>query len=92
MEEGAMWSQRTERGYEKLKPLGIPGGRLPHFSIALPKVIELDEGDKLHLDCTVDGWPRPSCKFCSNSFLELPNGIDKLTETESFASIEHIDC
>lgn len=68
MEEGAMWSQRTERGYEKLKPLGIPGGRLPHFSIALPKVIELDEGDKLHLDCTVEGWPRPSCKFYSNSF------------------------
>jgi hypothetical protein len=62
MEEGAMWSQRTERGYEKLKPLDIPGGRLPHFSLALPKVIELDEGDKLHLDCTVEGWPRPTCK------------------------------
>ncbi|KAK3083179.1 hypothetical protein FSP39_015849 [Pinctada imbricata] len=53
------WAQRTEKSYERAKPKEIPGGRRPHFSLALPKVVELDEGDKLHLDCTVDGWPRP---------------------------------
>lgn len=66
-EDTALWSQRTERGYQKLKPQAtIPGGRLPHFSLALPKVIELDEGDKLHLDCTVEGWPRPQGKIQSS--------------------------
>ena len=69
-EDTTLWSQRTERGYQKLKPQAtIPGGRLPHFSLALPKVIELDEGDKLHLDCTVEGWPRPQGKIQSSFIL-----------------------
>ena len=41
----------------------IPGGRSPRFTEPLPKVVELDEGDMLYLDCTVEGYPRPKGKF-----------------------------
>lgn len=53
---------RLERTYDRKKPVDIPGGRPPHFTLALPKVIELDEGDRLHLDCSVEGYPKPFCK------------------------------
>jgi hypothetical protein len=52
---------RLER--DRSKPIDIPGGRPPHFTLSLPKVIELDEGDRLHLDCSIEGYPRPFCKF-----------------------------
>ena len=62
-EMGMGWAPRLERAYDRQKQADIPGGRLPHFSLTLPKVVELDEGDKLHLDCTIEGWPRPMCKL-----------------------------
>ena len=65
---GMGWAPRLERAYDRQKQADIPGGRLPHFSLTLPKVVELDEGDKLHLDCTIEGWPRPMCKLQLQDF------------------------
>ncbi|CAG2187953.1 Myosin light chain kinase, smooth muscle,Myosin light chain kinase family member 4,Death-associated protein kinase 2,Myosin light chain kinase 3,Death-associated protein kinase 1,Death-associated protein kinase 3,Myosin light chain kinase 2, skeletal/cardiac muscle [Mytilus edulis] len=58
-EEEFSMATRLERTYDRKKPVDIPGGRPPHFTLALPKVIELDEGDRLHLDCSVEGYPKP---------------------------------
>ena len=38
-------------------------GRPPHFTLMLPKLIELNEGDKLRLDCSLEGYPSPVGKL-----------------------------
>lgn len=59
---------RLERSYDRKKPVDIPGGRPPHFTLTLPKVIELDESDKLHLECSVEGYPKPYCEYTKKCF------------------------
>ncbi|XP_060064239.1 myosin light chain kinase, smooth muscle-like isoform X2 [Ylistrum balloti] len=51
-------AKKLEQRYERAR-IEIPGGRAPRFSEPLPKVVELDEGDKLRLECEVEGYPKP---------------------------------
>lgn len=39
-------------------------GRLPAFTLGLPRVVELDEGDRLRLDCSVEGLPKAMGMLC----------------------------
>ncbi|XP_069108405.1 myosin light chain kinase, smooth muscle-like isoform X3 [Argopecten irradians] len=51
-------AKKLEQRYERAR-MEIPGGRGPRFVEPLPKVVELDEGDKLRLECEVEGYPKP---------------------------------
>ena len=46
------------KSYEPKKAPIIPGD-LPKFKVRLPKVVELEEGDRLKLETSADGLPKP---------------------------------
>ena len=45
----------------------LPPGDPPVFRLRLPKVVELEEGDRLRLECRAEGTPEPMGKrlFCT---------------------------
>ncbi|XP_025104057.1 titin homolog isoform X1 [Pomacea canaliculata] len=47
-----------EPGYSSVQKMAVPG-RPPSFSIMLPAQISVHEGEKLRLDCSVQGIPQP---------------------------------
>lgn len=57
----------TGRSHQKFEKIPDPdisnrmmmSGRPPYFTLMLPKLIELNEGDKLRLDCSLEGYPSP---------------------------------
>ena len=46
------------QSYEPKKAAIVPGD-LPKFKVRLPKVVELEEGDRLKLEASADGLPKP---------------------------------
>ena len=51
-----------EGGYASLQHIAIPG-KPPSFSIMLPAKLEVHEGERLRLDCSVQGFPTPIGQF-----------------------------
>lgn len=43
----------------------LPPGDPPVFKLRLPKVVELEEGDRLRLECRAEGTPEPMGKYWS---------------------------
>ena len=51
-----------EGGYASVQQMAIPG-KPPSFSIMLPAKMDVYEGERLRLDCSVQGFPTPIGQF-----------------------------
>lgn len=65
--QGLSGTRATHHSHQKFEKIPDPdisnrmmmSGRPPYFTLMLPKLIELNEGDKLRLDCSLEGYPSP---------------------------------
>ena len=64
----AVYEEITSVRQEAYERKRVVPGDLPKFKVSLPKVIELEEGDRLRLEARVDGLPQPNCMYYSRCF------------------------